>query len=251
MALMDEFKEERKAVLQNGTTKQKISYIWDYYKWHILIPVIIVIAGISWIVNIITAPDIILNGVMMNIYKMESDFSGEELVNGFYDAHEIDSKEEEINLNMNLYFNSDSANDNYQTLQVLMAWHSADSLDFITSDLSAMTDLTYRGYFSDLREVLNADQLAMYEPYFLYIDQDFFIKRSEKIDEMEDVSDMTYPDPTKPEDMVDPIPVMIDISKSKKTADAYAGTKDIIAFGITANVQNTKTTLNFLDYLME
>ena len=251
MALMDEFKEERKAVLQNGTTKQKISYIWDYYKWHILIPVIIVIAGISWIVNIITAPDIILNGVMMNIYKMESDFSGEELVNGFYDAHEIDSKEEEINLNMNLYFNSDSANDNYQTLQVLMAWHSADSLDFITSDLSAMTDLTYRGYFSDLREVLNADQLAMYEPYFLYVDQDFFIKRSEKIDEMEDVSDMTYPDPTKPEDMVDPIPVMIDISKSEKIAEAYSTDNNTIAFGITANVQNTKTTLNFLDYLME
>ena len=251
MALMDEFKEERKAVLQNGTTKQKISYIWDYYKWHILIPVIIVIAGISWIVNIITAPDIILNGVMMNIYKMESDFSGEELVNGFYDAHEIDSKEEEINLNMNLYFNSDSANDNYQTLQVLMAWHSADSLDFITSDLPAMTDLTYRGYFSDLREVLNADQLAMYEPYFLYIDQDFFIKRSEKIDEMEDVSDMTYPDPTKPEDMVDPIPVMIDISKSEKIAEAYSTDNNTNAFGITANVQNTETTLNFLDYLME
>lgn len=251
MALMDEFKEERKAVLQNGTTKQKISYIWDYYKWHIMIPIILVVAITSWIVNMITAPDIILNGVLMNIYKMESDFSGEELVNGFYDAHGIDSKEEEINLNMNLYFNSDSANDNYQTLQVLMAWHAADSLDFITGDIPAMTDLTYRGYFSDLREVLNDDQLAMYEPYFLYIDQDFFIKRSEKIDEMEDVSDMTYPDPTKPEDMVDPIPVMIDISQSKKAADAYAGIDDIIAFGITANVQNTETTLDFLDYLME
>ena len=51
MALMDEFKEERKSVLQNGTIKQKISYIWDYYKWHIIIPIIVVIALISFIVN--------------------------------------------------------------------------------------------------------------------------------------------------------------------------------------------------------
>ena len=66
MALMDEFKEERKAVLKNGTIKQKISYIWDYYKWHIMIPLIVVIALISYIVNIVTRPDIILNGVTAN-----------------------------------------------------------------------------------------------------------------------------------------------------------------------------------------
>ena len=251
MALMDEFKEERKAVLKNGTTKQKISYIWDYYKWHILIPIILVVAVTSWIVNMITAPDIILNGVLMNIYKMDSSFSSEELVNGFYDTHGIDSKEEEINLNMNLYFNATSTTDSYQTLQVLMAWHSADSLDFITADLPTMTELTYRGYFSDLRELLSDDQLTMYEPYFLYIDQDFFIKRSERIDNMEDVSDMVFPDPTKPEEMVDPIPVMIDISKSEKIAAAYSTDNSITAFGIAANVFNTETTLEFLDYLME
>ena len=251
MALMDEFKEEREAVLQNGTTKQKISYIWDYYKWHIMIPIILVVAVISWIVNVITAPDVILNGAFMNVYKMDSSYSTEELVNGFYEALEIDSKEQEINLNTNLYFSEDASDGNYQTLQVLMAWHSADSLDFIGCDLPTMTELTYRGYFSDLREVLTQEQLTKYEPYFLYIDQDFYMERSKKLDNMEDVSDMKYPDPTKPEEMKNPIPIMIDISQSEKTTAAYAQVDQIIAFGIAANVYNTETTLEFLDYLME
>lgn len=251
MALMSEFQKERDAVLKNGTVKQKIIYIWDYYKWHIIIPLVLVIAIVSHIINVITAPDVILNGVLMNVYSMENSFSGDEFLTGFYEKQKIDPKEQEVNLNMNLYFSTQSETANYESMQVLMAWHAADSLDFIGSDLSCMTELTYRGYFSDLREVLTEEQITKYEPYFLYMDQDFYVNRSEKINNMEDVSNMTYPDPTKPEEMVDPIPVMIDVSKNEQLSEAYANVKEMIAFGITANVANTEVALDFLDYVME
>ena len=164
MALMDEFKEERKAVLQNGTTKQKISYIWDYYKWHIMIPIIVVIALISYIVNIVTRPDIILNGVMLNVYNMESESSPADLLPDFYKEQKIDSKEEEINLNSSLHYSVDNLNTNYQTMQVLMAWLSADQLDFVTGDATSLTDLAYKDYFTDLRDYFTEDELAKYEP---------------------------------------------------------------------------------------
>lgn len=249
MALMSEFKEERDAVLKNGTLKQKIAYIWDYYKWHILIPIVVISCLIWYIVHIITAPDVILNGVLMNAYKTETSITGEELLEDFYKVQEIDSKEEEINLNTSMYYTAGNDNANYEALQALMAWHAADSLDFICGDSMALTELAYRGYFPDLREVLTEEQLAKYEPYFLYMDQDFYVKRSEMLNNMEDVSNMEYPDATKPEDMGDPIPVIIDMSQSPKLAKIYTDTSDTLAVGITANVVNKELTLDFIDYL--
>lgn len=251
MALMDEFKEERKAILKNGTIKQKISYIWDYYKWHIMIPLIVVIALISYIVNIVTRPDIILNGVMLNVYNMESQASPAELLEDFYKEQEIDSKEEEINLNSNLYYSVDDLNTNYQSMQVLMAWLSADQLDFITGDAASLNDLAYKDYFTDLRDYLSDEQLEKYEPYFLYIDYDLFFKRAEMAENMEDVSSIVLPDCTKPEEMKDPIPVMIDMSQSKKMTEIYGETFDVLALGITIKETNKDMTLKFLDYLME
>ena len=167
MALMSEFQKERDAVLKNGTVKQKIIYIWDYYKWHIIIPIIVIIAITSHIINVITAPDIIMNGVLLNVYNTETSISNGELLEAFYQKQKIDPKEEEINLNTNLYFSPENANGNYETLQVLMAWHAADSLDFIGGDLQTLIELSYRGYFSDLREVLTEEQITKYEPYFI------------------------------------------------------------------------------------
>ena len=251
MALMSEFQKERDAVLKNGTVKQKIIYIWDYYKWHIIIPIIVIIAITSHIINVITAPDIIMNGVLLNVYNTETSISNGELLEAFYQKQKIDPKEEEINLNTNLYFSPENANGNYETLQVLMAWHAADSLDFIGGDLPTLTELSYRGYFSDLREVLTEEQITKYEPYFLYMDQDFYIKRSEKIDNLEDVSQMSYPDATKPEEMVDPIPVLIDMRQSEKMTELYGESSEFPAAGITANVTNKESTLDFIDYLFE
>ena len=251
MALMDEFKEERKAVLENDTTKQKISYIWDYYKWHIMIPLIVVIALISFIVNLVTKPDIILNGVMLNVYNMESESSPADLLPDFYKEQKIDSKEEEINLNSNLYYSVDNLNTNYQTMQVLMAWLSADQLDFVTGDATSLTDLAYKDYFTDLRDYFTEDELAKYEPYFLYIDYDVFLKRAEMANNMEDVSGIELPDCTKPEEMKNPIPVMIDMSQSKKLTEVYGETFDVLALGITVKETNKDMTLKFLEYLME
>lgn len=48
MAVMDEFKEEREA-LKRGTPKQKLAYFWYYYKWHVIISVIIIGMLVSFI----------------------------------------------------------------------------------------------------------------------------------------------------------------------------------------------------------
>ncbi len=251
MALMSEFQEERDAVLKHGTWKQKAAYIWEYYKWHIIIPIVVIIAIVSFIINVITAPDILLNGVMLNVFHTEASVSTDELLTDFYKKQEIDSKEEKINLNTSLYYSVDDISGNYQSLQALMAWHGAGQLDFLSGDVSALTDLAYRSYFIDLRECLTEEQIAAYEPYFLYIDYDFLLERSEKVNNMEDVSSLEYPDSAKPEEMSDPIPVMIDMTQSKKLNEVYDGLSDTLAFGITSDKEHKEMVSAFLDYLME
>lgn len=65
MAVMDEFKEEREA-LKNGTPKQKLAYFWYYYKWHVIISVIIIGMLVSFIYQYANRKDTAFNAVLLN-----------------------------------------------------------------------------------------------------------------------------------------------------------------------------------------
>ena len=52
MPVMDEFKEERES-LKNGTPKQKLTYFWDYYKWHVIVAIVAIIVVVTFIQQIL------------------------------------------------------------------------------------------------------------------------------------------------------------------------------------------------------
>ena len=60
MAVMDEFKSERESV-KNEPFKKKAAYFWTYYKWFVIIPLIIIIGITSYIYHIVTDTDTVLN----------------------------------------------------------------------------------------------------------------------------------------------------------------------------------------------
>lgn len=253
MAGMDEFKKEREAI-KNGTLKQKLSYFWDYYKWYAIIPLIIIIAVTSTIYNKVTAPDILLNGILLNCHNLETEQdSTSELYQSFYERENIDTKEYAITLNTTLSYSTDesAASSNYSTLQALMAWTGASTLDFLTGNKEAMTDLCYRGYFVDLREFLTEEQIEKYEPYFLYMDQAVVEKRELAFEKNEDASTILLPDASNREDMEEPIPVMIDMSQSEKLTKVYGASAKELTFGVVVNAPNPDMIMTFMDYLME
>ena len=109
MAAMDEFRKEREAI-KNGTLKQKLSYFWDYYKWYVIIPLIIIIAVGSTIYHKLTDPETILNGVLLNCYNMEKQDATLEFMESFYEAHDIDTKEYKADFNCRIVQISDLHN---------------------------------------------------------------------------------------------------------------------------------------------
>ena len=65
MAVMDEFKEEREA-LKNGTPKQKLAYFWYYYKWHVIIALVVIIMIVSFVKQLTDRKDPSFYAVMLN-----------------------------------------------------------------------------------------------------------------------------------------------------------------------------------------
>lgn len=251
MPLMDEFREERARIKKEGTPKEKAAYFWEYYKWYVIVPLIALILIGYYVHHLVTKTDPALSGLLINATTAEVRTPADEIADDFSEKMEIDTKEYSINLNTSLtYFpNSTSGTSNYEASQAIMAWIAAGTIDFITADWDTMTEFSYRQYFSDLRDVLSEEEIARYEPYFLYMDQAVLEAREKAIDENLDI-DIEFPDCGSPENMERPIPVMIDMSKSGILPELYSGSRPV-AFGIVSNAPHVDMTLSFLDYLMK
>ena len=251
MALMDEFKEEREAI-KNGTFKQKMAYFWDYYKWYVIVPALVLVFLGYTIIQMVTSPDIVVNGILLNNSNMETQASITEVVDGFAKEQEIDLNKYSIQLSTTLSYVPGDANaiGNMDCLQAIMTWVAAGTVDFINGDITAMTDLAYKGHLEDLREVLTKEQIAKYEPYFLYIDQAVITRQQEAFENKEQNVVITIPDCTKPELMEEPVPVLIDVSSSSKLAKIYGTTTTQSVLGIAVNVPHIETTLEFIEYLL-
>ena len=73
MAKKDSLKNA-KEVLKNGTAKEKISYLWYYFKWHFLVLIIVIVMAADLIYTNITAKEYVLQGMFLNVLA-EQDIS--------------------------------------------------------------------------------------------------------------------------------------------------------------------------------
>lgn len=68
--------EERKSWFRNMTTKEKVEYIWDYYKVHIIVSILVIYLLVSFTNSIINRKDYVLNVALIGKY-MDSDRQSE------------------------------------------------------------------------------------------------------------------------------------------------------------------------------
>lgn len=257
MALKDEIKEARKDLKENGTIKQKIAYFFDYYTIHTIVIVAILIFTISFIYHQVTKPDIVLSGLVLNVRNFEQEGDPvKDMGNEFMEYLNMDTKEYECALNSALSINMEDSEQqsDYQKFtatQAIMAQCTAGAVDFISSPLNAILEYGYGDLVVNLEDVLTQEDLALYEPYFLYVDRTVAKQKAEAFDNNMNANDIPCPDPTKPEDMEDPIPVFIDVTKCDKMANIYSYSEDTLAVAIAVNAPNPERISEFLAYLFE
>lgn len=250
MAVMDEFKEEREA-LKNESFKKRFSYFVYYYKWYVIVGVIAVVCLSSMIYQMLTAKDPAFYAVMLN--SLADEETSESFNREFMEYAGIDPDEYEMLMDTTLHINPDKNAVDQATVtstQKLMVYMAAAELDVMLSDSTSIEQYANNEYFFDMRSILSEEQLAKYEPYFYYVDMAEIRALQEAQENLDDTYVPNFPDPRKPEEMAEPVPVGLYIDRAKLDGAYYFQDGDLV-LGVFANTKHLDTALKYIDFLFE
>lgn len=253
MAVMDEFKEERDA-LKNGSFKQKLSYYYYYYKWHVIIGIFAVALIGTFIFQLVTNKEVVFNAVLLNAnLQDEHDPYSQE----YAEYAGIDLTKESVLFDSTIYTLGHVTDEATSTAsQKLLALTASGAVDVMVTDTNSIVPYANADMFHDLRDILTEEQLTKYEPYFYYVDR----KTLEEIEAANNAFDLsfepTYPDPSKPEEMEDPIPVGIYLDECETLLEKYHFMQENdpnvrVVIGVYFNSEQTENALKFIDFLFE
>jgi len=259
MAVMDEFREEREA-LKHGTPKQKIQYFLEYYKWHVIIPVVAVIAIVSTIISIVNRKETALYVCMLNVSeKLNVEGTLQSTSNAdhnaaFVEYAGIDTDEYEVQLDTGMSINYSSlTGDDSASAQKYMTYLAAAEMDVIVTDAASIEHYAYLEDFYDLREILTPEQIEKYEPYFYYIDMVTVAERNEMLEDPDSLYTdyiLIGPDPRKPEEMQEPVPVAIYMDDCDLIREHFYFQTDEVVAGVFVNTTRLDMALQYLNFLL-
>lgn len=246
---MDEFKEEREAI-KSAPFSKKVEYFWDYYRIHTIAAILIVGFIGSFIYTYATKTDTILYGTLINCSITDEGITN--LENAYYEAMGTDLGAESITLDTSMYLDYITQDYNHsinqQKLVVLMA---AGEIDFYAGDEYTIAEIAYDGGLVDLRTVLSNEEIAMYEEYFMYIDE----KVVEEIELLMDDTSVEYVQPElsygSAEDMESPVPVAIYIQDNTILGENVTFIDEPAVIGISPNSSRIEETITYLNLLLE
>lgn len=251
MAVMDEFKEEREA-LKNGTPKQKIAYFWYYYKWHVIISVVVIAMVASFIYQYANRKEQAFYTVLLNASLLDQMSSEQpDFIADFAEKEGIDLNTSEITFDTSIRIVEDSMDETSVTSsQKLMVYVAANELDSMITDFDSFQKYANSSMFCDLRDILTEEQVQTLKPYFYYVDREVVLAIEAANDDMNSEYTPEYPDPLHPEEMKDPVPVGICLTDCKDLTDNYYFRGDGIVTGIYANAEHAQTAVDLAEYLL-
>lgn len=247
MPVMDEFKEEREA-LKHGTLKEKVTYFFDYYKWHTAVVVVGIAFAASLISNILFSKDTAFYAAMIN--AMPLNFA-ETHSQDFAEYAGIDMADYDLVFDTSLFLSKDGLDqDSMATSQKLMVYVASQEIDVFLGGEDVIKSYAYNETFFDLREFLSEEQIAEYSPYFYYIDKAVIEERNADRDTLS-AALIKYPDPRQPETMSDPIPVGIFLDNALALQESYYFTDENTVIGVVTNTKRPATASKYIDYILQ
>ena len=245
--------ENTKKVLRTGTFQEKVDHILQYYKLHLIIFIFAGIILSDIIYAKITEKDYVLQGMFLNTNAQAHTMDA--LEESYLKVSTIDPATQDIYFDASVYHspNGDAEEvlTNYEEFQLLSVRVATGELDFVVGDYETMNYLAYKDYFEEIPNVLAKEQYEKYESCFLYYDRAFIHELEAIGNNSETIPLVVYPDPTKPNLMKEPVPIMIDISNCAKLKELYSNHEDQYALCIVVNSMNINEIVEFLNYVLE
>lgn len=229
--------------------KQRLAYFWDYYKWYAIAAAVLLAVVAVYVGGLLSEAEDSVYGLMLNTCNMLNQQRNEQLAQDMASEfrQELGRSEKELELTLDVSHSYDPDNGyygNYDTLQLILNYSMGGMLDFVVADEASMLDLAYAGYFRNLKDLFSEQELEQYSGQLLYVDMAVILKENESME----AGGPDYPDPRKPEDMEEPVPVFVDVSASDKIGQLYSEGKNVF-FAIVGN-DSRGHAYAFLNYLL-
>ena len=145
--------------------RQRIQYIWDYYKLPLLAACIILYIIGYIIYGKVTHKDVALYIASVNITM--SDSLSAELTDGFLSVSDIDSSHNTVSLYSNLYLTDDTDDEmfqySYASSMKILGSIDGELLDIVIMNQEAFDAFSQNGYLCDLKALLTNTDLELYE----------------------------------------------------------------------------------------
>ena len=247
MTVREAVRAQREA-MKNRTLKENLSFLWDYYGLKAICLLIGLVLLISLIVSVTTQKETAFCGVF---FGSSAPSEETEYLRQFADAAGINTARSELTVQTfpDVDLHESITEEIYQYMQLFSAMVSAQMVDIIAADSDLFLYYGYAGYATDLRTVFTAEQLALLAPYVYYIDGEILSLLETQYDSSFQLEE--YPDPTKPEDMADPIPVAVSLrAASQSFQDTYGFIPEDVIIGVCANTEHPENVLAFLRYTL-
>lgn len=148
--------------------QQKKSYIWDYYKWHIM-----TVIGIL-LLAIVIVPQIIDNMKPTKLYltMVNCEWAHDEgavLLDDYAKAYNISTDEYKFTADTSTIIVRDSVDKfSVESAQKLVALIANNTIDVFVSDMDNHTAYSDSGTFFDLSEVLDSGFIEQYKERLVY-----------------------------------------------------------------------------------
>jgi hypothetical protein len=160
--------QSEKEKLSDMSFRNKLSYLWEYYKIHAIVTVA-VIALSSYLIYTVATPNI-----EPQFYAVIINNSVEDAVIANYQADfanylQLDPKTESVELNATFYFNTNSEY-SMNMKQALTTYVSAQQVDVIIAPESEFASYAYYGYVDKLTDQLPTDVYSSLTDHFYISD---------------------------------------------------------------------------------
>lgn len=228
-----------------------LNFIKDY-KWHLVIWIIGLIVLGNFVYKKVTSPTYLLNGIFLCAEGGEE--AADELANAFTTEVGYTDTVYAVNFDTEysyIPYDKENAEANYKATERIVSQVEEELLDFVAGPIDSMSDIAHNSMFMELTTYLNPEQLKLVEPYLLYVDNAVIDELDEAYENDEDTSKIALPDPKKPEDMKEPVAVMIDMSSCVELVKIYGGSDETLAFGLITSSPNQDMLVKFIEYLMK
>lgn len=228
--------------LRGKSFKYKTKHIFTYYKIPIIAILLAVIFAVSYANHLMSAKNTVLHISCLDTTALKE--NEEAFISALSQAAGIDCEKETIIISTDL-----TTQEEGYAGEILAAQIIGGMIDILAFKEEAGMEWLYQDVFADLSEVLTIEQQEKYKNYFLYVDAAVL----EKTDNLNEITGtISFPDPTKPEAMEKPIPVLIRITDDTEFANIFfSDKKGSVMIGIVANAPNMNNALFFIEYLME